>query len=137
MWFIVPKSLLGTSLSFVFAVVAYITYLHALLSGNTGWMIVSALVYFFPVFVEFIEELQNTRFNKKWQIILMSICALISLVCMIMLFVYLSIETDGNDTISKVWKIILAVCPVACIPLKAYPMMTAFFQWYNRNIDKQ
>lgn len=130
------KSFLGTTLTFVFAVVAYITYINALFAKNTGWMIVSAFVYFFPVFVEFIEEFQNTRFDKKWKIVLMSICAIISIACMILLFVYLSIETDGNTTVSIVWKILLTVCPIACIPLKAYPMITVFFQWYNRNFDK-
>ena len=129
------KSLLGTTLVLVFSLVAYAVYVYALLTQNNAWTVVSALLYFFPVYTEFLEEFPNIRVDKKWQLMGMIACVVSATLCLVSMFIFLSLVSDGSSTVHIVFKIVLAILPVTCIPIKTIPFIQALYQWYNRNTD--
>ena len=50
------KSFLGNALTFAFSLVAYIVYIFSITKNDEKWMLVLALIYFLPLFVDFAEE---------------------------------------------------------------------------------
>lgn len=129
------KSLLSSTLTLVFAIVAYATYVFALLGQHTAWMIVSAVLYFFPVFTEFFDELPGIRVGKKWQLVGLVVCVICAIFCLVSMLVFLTLASEESVHVHIVFKWVMAMLPVTCIPVKAIPFIQALYQWCNRNTD--
>ncbi|MBE6572769.1 MAG: hypothetical protein E7652_00070 [Ruminococcaceae bacterium] len=130
------KSVTGAVISFIFTVVAYVSYVFALWAGDSSWIVVAALIYFFPVAIDYIETMQTMSFHKKWLIVVTIVFFIIAVIYLIVLLSYLSVVKEV-PSISLVWKTVLVACPVICIPIKGYPIFVSICQWYNRSTDGQ
>lgn len=59
------KSLVGPSLTLVFCLAAYIVYVFSIMQNNKNWIAIAALIYFLPIFVDFIEDFESTFVEQK------------------------------------------------------------------------
>lgn len=132
------KTLTGTVLTFVFAVVAYITYVVAIATKEKNWIVISALVYFLPIFVDYIETIQTTRAPTKKHFIFTIVCFFIGVIYLIILLSFLSILKENMEQEPHlISKLLLTILPAVCIPIKGYPLFTNIMQLYNRTVGGQ
>lgn len=132
------KTILSTSLSFSFTLAAYVMYIVAVAGQNKNWIVISALVYFLPLFVEFADDLYNVTLKKKWHLILIICCFVLAVLYISFLLSYISLfEENMTEVIFTICKIFIIALPSVCIPLKAYPFFSSLMQWYNRCMGSQ
>ncbi|MBQ6999565.1 MAG: hypothetical protein IJN67_00795 [Oscillospiraceae bacterium] len=128
------KSLTGTSLSLVFCMSGYIAYVYAVMKQNTALILVASLIYFLPLFIDFSEDLQTTRVGNPYMFRVLVVCFCIGLVYATVLFSYLAIfEGSFTDPLPRFMRFLVILLPVACLPIKAYPLGVKIMQLANRN----
>ena len=128
------KSLTGSSLALVFCVSGYIAYVYAVLAQNTTLVLIASLIYFFPLFIDFSEDLQATRIGDPRMFWVLIACFGVGLVYTIVLFSYLAIFNGSfSDPLPRVMRFLVILLPVVCLPIKAYPLGVKIMQLANRS----
>lgn len=127
------KSLVGSSLTFVFCLAAYIVYVFSIMQNNKNWIAIAALIYFLPLFVDFIEDFENTFVEHKKVFLIFIGCIISAILYLAVLLSYLALVEDGiSGAAMFVFKLFLVVVPVVCLPIKAYPVVVGLMQKYKR-----
>lgn len=132
------KSLLGNALALGFSLAAYIIYIFSMVNSDTKWMLITAFIYFLPIFVDFAEDMQAVVFKKKLWFKLCICLFAVGLLYFIFLFSYLSLPEDmSGGFVSDVLKVSLVIIPAVCLPIKVYPLSVTVMQLYNRMFGGQ
>lgn len=127
------KSLVGSSLTFVFCLAAYIVYVFSIMQNNKNWIAIAALIYFLPLFVDFIEDFESTFVEHKKVFLIFIGCIISAILYLAVLLSYLALVEDGiSGAAMFVFKLFLVVVPVVCLPIKAYPVVVGLMQKYKR-----
>ena len=127
------KSLVGSSLTFIFCLAAYIVYVFSIMQNNKNWIAIAALIYFLPLFVDFMEDFESTFVEHKKVFLLFIGCIISAVVYLAVLLSYLALVEDGiSESAMFVFKLFLVVVPVVCLPIKAYPAVMGLMQKYKR-----
>ncbi|MBQ3603963.1 MAG: hypothetical protein IJA02_08995 [Clostridia bacterium] len=129
------KSLLSSTLSLSFFIAAYASYISAIIEQNSSWIVVSALIYFIPMFVNFVDDFQNVKIHKKSHLIFLIACLILGFIYVAFLVSYISAFGSAEQGVPIIVKVLLIVLPVVCIPLKAYPFIVTVMQIFNRTVD--
>lgn len=131
------KTLLGTVLNFSFGLAAYVTYVISILQDNKSWIVISALIYFLPLFVEFVEGFEEVSSEHRSVFAFLLICLLIGIAYIVLLLSYLSAlgENSGKE-LSGWMRFFVAAIPIVCVPIKAIPLMVKIAQQQNRSPRK-
>ena len=131
------KTILGTSLQAAFSISAFVLYTYAVYNQNQNWIIITALVYFLPIYISFIDDIQNKRLLYKGIYILIVAVIAVSVVYIAFLFMYLSLKSQNmNADMLIVFQRIILIAPSMCIPMKVYPLVKVLIQYRNRNFEK-
>lgn len=128
------KSLTGASLSLAFCLSAYLVYVDAVQHNDKARILVAALIYFSPLFIEFCENLQNMRFPSRPVFWFFLICFVLGLVFLIFLFAHLSIDSIDKSNFSSFEKFLFSFLPGTSLPIKLYSYIVAIAQVVNRNL---
>ncbi len=133
------KSLVSVSLLFAFSIVGYITYVRAVLDQDSSMIIITSLIYFFPIFIGFADDIQSLMIGNRHLFVMLLVCFLIGLLYTCSLWAYLSLNMQNfnNIKISVFMRALLIVLPVSCIPIKGYPLFVKIMQLYNRSIKNE
>lgn len=127
------KSLVSPILSLVFCSTAYVVYVFSMMQNDKNWVAIAALIYFLPLFIDLIENFENTKILQKKFFVFTVGCVIIAALYIIALLSYLTMTEDGvNNTPSVCFKVFLSLCPIVCIPIKIYPVWLAIMQKYKR-----
>ena len=127
------KSLVGPSLTLIFCLAAYIVYVFSIMQNNKNWIAIAALIYFLPIFVDFIEDFESTFIEQKNVFYIFIGCIIAGVAYLAVLLSYLALVEDGiSETAMFIFKLFLVVVPVVCLPIKAYPVAMGLMQKYKR-----
>lgn len=126
--------MLGTGISFMCYVAAYLFFAYSVLTNNKSWIMVSALIYFLPLVVELGESFQCEKVISKGVFIFKTICFVLGLVYLALLFFILNVRKEAMETPLRMEiRLLLAVLPVVYIFHRAFPFFTTLMQVYNRS----
>lgn len=127
------KSLVGPSLTLIFCLAAYIVYVSSIMQNNKNWIAIAALIYFLPIFVDFVEDFESTFIEQKKVFLVFIGCIVAGILYLAGLLSYLALVEDGiSETAMFIFKLFLVVVPVVCLPIKAYPVVMGLMQKYKR-----
>ena len=131
------KSILGTSLQVAFTLAAYVMYIFAVYNQSSNWIYITALIYFFPIFVGYADSIQGIKMKYKWLFVLSIILIFISVLYIAFLLLYLNLNMQNmNTSMASVFQVIIVVVPVVCIPMRAFPLAEAIMQYHSRSFSK-
>ncbi len=133
------KSITGSSLSLIFCVAGYIAYAYAISNDNRILIILTALIYFFPLFVDFCEDFQSLRIgnaNVFWALV---VCFAIGIIHLVLLLSCLIIipANSFQESVSPGIRMLIIILPIASLPIKFYPLGVCIMQLFNRNFGKR
>ena len=131
------RSIAYPLLTLIFCLVAYVVYAVSMLQNDKNWVAIAALIYFFPLFIDLLESFENTVFYHKKFFFITIMCIVIGGLYFAGLVTYLTMaESLINETPRVIFKLLLASCPIVCIPIKAYPVCVILMQRYRRFFSK-
>lgn len=127
-------TVLGTGISFMCYVSAYLFFAYSVLTNNEGWIMVSALIYSLPVVVELGESFQCERVSSKKAFMFKTGCFVLGVIYLAILLFGLNVKKETmNESLWIAYRLLLAVLPVVYIFHRAIPFFTTVMQAYNRS----
>ena len=127
-------TVLGTGISFMCYVSAYLFFAYSVLTNNEGWIMVSALIYFLPALVELGESFQSERTSSKKAFIFKTGCFFLGVIYLALILFGLNVKKEAMDEpLWIVYRLMMAVLPVIYIVHRAIPFFTTLMQVYNRS----
>lgn len=130
------KSLLSTSLAFVFSVLGLGSNAAAVLKGDVGIATIAALIYVLPLFVDAVEELSTLYILTFTQHRILVISMYIGIIYLLLILGYwaLQIGEIAVEVGDSLLRVVLAALPTVFTVSKLYDLRVALRQ--NENVAK-
>ena len=122
---------MGAGLSAVFFVSAYFIYVHAVMSKDKFFLLISILLYFLPILIETIEDLE---FSKKTKLELGYSMAVIvfGMVFLVLILYYAFLYKESDVVLSEGLRMAAIGIPALFVIKKSYPFFVKLYQVCNR-----
>lgn len=130
------KSLLSTSLAFVFSVLGLGSNAAAVLKGDVGIATIAALIYVLPLFVDAVEDLSTLYILTFTQHRILIISMYVGIIYLLLILGYWALQI-GEIVVGVgdgLLRVVLAALPTVFTVSKLYDLRVALKQ--NENVAK-
>ena len=124
-------TLLSAGLSAAIVAATYFIYVKALESEERVAIMIFAVIYFFPILLEAVEDLESTK-KRTWEFIALGVAVTIGFAFLGLIWYFLYWYRNGKDFVPTWFRIPAIVVPALFALMKFIPVGEAFWQLYSR-----